>query len=49
MLKKVFISSSNSRKAIAFFEEINKRKEEAKKKFDATTSRLKEKLSKKTA
>jgi hypothetical protein len=49
MLKKVFISTTNSRKAIAFFEELNKRKEEAKKKFDATTSRLKEKLAKKSA
>jgi hypothetical protein len=49
MLKKVFISSSNSSKAIAFFKEINKRKEEAKKKFDASTSRLREKLAKKTS
>jgi hypothetical protein len=49
MLKKVFISSANSTKAIAFFEDITKRKEEAKKNFYATTSRLKEKLAKKNA
>ncbi len=49
MLKKVFISSTHSKKAIAFFEEINKRKEEAKKKFNETTSRIREKLAKNPA
>ncbi len=49
MLKKVFISADNSTKALAFFEEINKRKEAAKKKFDASSARIIEKLSKKSA
>jgi hypothetical protein len=48
MLKKVFISPANSHKAIAFFEEINKRKEAAKKKFEKSTLPLREKLAKKS-
>ena len=48
MLKKVVISSANSHRAIAFFEEINKRKEAAKKKFEDSTLHLREKLTKKS-
>jgi hypothetical protein len=48
MEKKVFIPANNNNKALAFFAEIDKKKEEAKRKFIAQTARLKEKLTKNT-
>lgn len=47
MIKKVVISPNNSVKAIAFFDEINKRKEEAKIKFSSKTAKVRELLSNK--
>jgi hypothetical protein len=38
-MKKVIISPSNSR-AIAFFEDLNKKKEERKKKFEAKAIKI---------
>ncbi len=48
MIKKVVIYAENSVKALAFFNRINKRKEEAKKKISEKTSRVRELLSKST-
>ena len=48
MIKKVVIYAENSIKALAFFDKINKRKEEAKKKSDEKTARVRELLSKKS-
>lgn len=45
-LKKVVISSNNKSKAIAFFEEIKARKEEAKKKIEARTEGIREMIKK---
>jgi hypothetical protein len=47
LLKKVVISPTNSTKAIAFFEEIKSRKEEARKKIEARTSEFRDILKKK--
>lgn len=46
MEKKVFVPANNNNKALAFFAEIDKKKEEAKAKFIAQTARLREKLTK---
>ena len=48
MVKKVVISANNSNKALAFFAEINKKKEAAKAKFISNTARVRELLMKKT-
>jgi len=42
MLKKVVISPSSNHKAIAFFEEMKSKKEEAKKKIEVRTLEIKE-------
>ena len=46
MLKKVVISPTGKDKAIAFFEEISRKKEEAKKKIAARTEEVKDILKK---
>ena len=46
MLKKVVISANNNAKAIAFFEEMKARKEEAMKKIEIRTLDFKDKLKK---
>lgn len=47
MLKKVVISSSEKDKAIAFFDRINKKKEELKKKIEENLSDFKREMIKK--
>ncbi len=49
MVKKIVISASNSNKALAFFADINKRKEAAKAKFSNNTARVRELLIRKTS
>lgn len=46
MLKKVVISPSNNHKAIAFFEEMKSKKEEAKRKIEERTLRIRELIKK---